>query len=302
MIRTKIILLAIAISFSFFGCNKVEKEQTGKLTFDVTCDTREFAGPEFQDSTYFIGTLAAINKIGKGEFMVSPGDIDPPWHIYNSIDSVLGKDYFWYPVIGNHESETPEDMVYLRNYLSKDMPNVTRRGPVNAEETFYSFEYGNVHFSVINQYYDGESDVALDGDMSEPTLAWLEKDLKENTKPVVFVVGHEPIVSLPDYENGRHRHKGDNLDKYPENSIKFQNLLREYNVRAYFCGHTHNFSIAKLNDIWQIDAGHARGIGDAGSRSTFLQLHVEGENITVDVYRSKENWKDYELTNTIVID
>jgi hypothetical protein len=31
-------------------------------------------------------------------------------------------------------------------------------------------------------------------------------------------------------------------------------------VTAYICGHTHNASIAKINGLWQFDAGHARGI------------------------------------------
>lgn len=283
------------------GCSTLTQDDD-KFTFDVTCDMRQYAGPEYQDSTYFLGSLIALKKVGLGEFMVSPGDIDPPWHIKNSIDSVLGSDYYWYPVVGNHEAETVEDMQYLREYLSKDIPHLTKRGPVNATETMYSFDFKNVHFSVINQYYDGVCDDTLDGDISEQTLAWLKEDLEENKKPVTFVLGHEPIVSLPDIENGRHRHKGDNLDKYPENSIKFQKLLREYNVRAYLCGHTHNLSVAKLNGIWQIDAGHARGIGDQGARSTFLKVNIDGNSVTVDAYRSLENWKDYELTHSFVID
>ncbi len=52
----------------------------------------------------------------------------------------------------------------------------------------------------------------------------------------------------------------DSLNKYPQNSFKFHQLLKKYNVNAYVCGHTHNASIAKINNIWQIDIGHARGI------------------------------------------
>jgi hypothetical protein len=37
-------------------------------------------------------------------------------------------------------------------------------------------------------------------------------------------------------------------------------MLLRFHVTGYICGHTHNTSIAKINDVWQIDVGHARGI------------------------------------------
>ena len=80
------------------------------FSFDVTCDMRKFAGPDYQTSQYFMGVCEAIREIGKGAFMVSPGDIDPPWQVSETINKILDEDYYWYPVVGNHEAETPEDM------------------------------------------------------------------------------------------------------------------------------------------------------------------------------------------------
>ena len=91
------------------------------------------------------------------------------------------------------------------------------------------------------------------------------------------------------------RHKGDNLDKYPETSFRFQELMREFKVAAYFCGHTHNFSYARINGIWQIDAGHARGKGDEGAKSTFLKVNVTNNDCIVDVYRCEDDFSDYTL-------
>ncbi len=296
----RIFIGSILLFNSIIGQNNSDSANTG-FSFEVAADMRNYAEPEYQTPEYFLGVCDAIKKIGKGEFMVSPGDIDPPASVAKTIKNVLGENYFWYPVLGNHEVETEDDMEFLEEYLKKDIPNLTNEGPPNSLKTMYSFEFKNAHFIVLNQYYDGISTNALDGDISEATYNWLSDDLNKNTKPFIFIFGHEPFISMPDYNNGRMRHRGDNLDAHPENSFRFQQLLREHNVTAYFCGHTHNFSFAKINDIWQIDAGHARGKGDTGARSTFLKVFVSENNCKIDVYRSDENWVDYSLVKSIIL-
>ena len=298
----KLILTTIIITL-FISCHDVVRNSNEELfNFEVAADMRNYAEPEYRNSEYFQGVCEAIYKVGKGEFMVSPGDIDPPYHVQKTIKEILGKDYFWYPVLGNHEVETEEDMDFLRTYLSTEMPNLVNPGPKNSERTMYSFDFNNSHFVVLNQYYDGSSTTALDGDISDAVYTWLQNDLASNKKKNIFIFGHEPLISIPDYDNGRIRHKGDNLDKHPENSFKFQELMRKHKVSAYFCGHTHNFSYAKINNIWQIDAGHARGKGDEGAQSTFLKVRVNQNNIMVDVYRCEPDYKEYKLTRSFEIE
>lgn len=296
-----VFLLIVLFSSGATLCDRSAADDV-VFSFNVTCDMREFAGPDYQSSQYFMGACEAIQKTGKGAFMISPGDIDPPWHVAATVSKILGEDYIWYPVVGNHESETREDMEWLRNWGRKDIPNLVRRGPKNCEETTYSFEYKNAHFAVINQYFDGISDIGTNGDVADSLYFWLKNDLENTAKPFIFVCGHEPILSIPDIDNGRHRYKGDNLDEYPDHNHRFQVLLRKHAVTAYICGHTHNFSAAKINGIWQIDAGHARGIGDRGSRSTFIKFSVGRKKCRVDVYRCDTSGENYPLTRTIFLD
>jgi hypothetical protein len=251
--------LAVVILF-YSGCIKTDPQ----FTFIVAADMRYTAKPEYRNSQYFQGACEAIAKFGKGNFMVSPGDLDPPAAVGEVIDQVLGTDYPWYPVVGNHELEQPGDMEYLRalNREGTSLPNITRPGPTGSVETTYAFEWADHHFIVLNQYYDGTVDNGTDGDMGDQLLAWLETDLAQNTCKYIFVFGHEPLIAIPDMDNGRLRHQDDSLNKYPANSFKFLQLMKKYNVTAYICGHTHNASIAKINGIWQIDVGHARGIED----------------------------------------
>ncbi len=299
------ILLAIVLA----GCSTVRPAEEPEeprpdegFSFYVTADMREFAAPPRVSAKYFLGACQAMRELGTGSFMVSPGDIDPPEFVLGTIRKVLGEDFAWYPVVGNHEAETPADMAWLRKWCRTNLPDLVHRGPENGEETTYSFNHGDAHFVVLNLYYDGQSDVGTNGDVNDALYDWLENDLAINTRPIVFVFGHEPLVSMPDMDSGRHRHKGDNLDAHPVNSHRFQELLRAHDVTAYVCGHTHGFSLSKINGLWQIDVGHARGIGDQGAPSTFLEIHVGSNGCRVDAWRDDSNGGKYALTRTVALD
>jgi len=263
--------------------------------FDVVADMRGYTPPEHPGEQYFAGVCRAIQAAGPGDFIVVPGDLDPPERVRATLDAELGTDYVWYPVVGNHELERPEDMVYLRaiNADGATLPGIVHQGPPGTIETCYSFDHESAHFVVLNQYYDGQTDAALDGDVCDALLAWLAEDLAANTKPIVFVLGHEPTVAVGDLSNGRVRHRGDSLDKYPEHNHAFWSLLRQHNVVAYICGHTHNTSVAKVNGVWQIDAGHARGLGDKGTPSTFVKVFVEPDGVRCRVYRGDKDARTY---------
>ncbi len=269
----------IAISLIIVsGCSQtdtpVDIEDNGiDFVFYVTADMRQYTG---EDRDYFRGVCEAIDSLGPGEFMVSPGDIDPPADVLTTIQTYIDEDYLWYPVVGNHEAETADDMIWLRNYNpnGSTLPSIVNVGPQGSEETSFSFEYHDAHFVVLNQYYNGFSDVGTDGDVVDELHSWLAADLEANEKPITFVMGHEPAYPQPDEENGRLRHEYDSLNRHPENRDRFWNTLKRYSVTAYICGHTHNFSAVNIDGVWQLDAGHARGTGDLGARSTFVLFNV----------------------------
>jgi hypothetical protein len=255
-------VLSIIVSGLFSGPVGAENPDAD-LVFIVAADMRNFAHAD-KGTTHFSGACEAIKEVGSGAFMISPGDLDvyPPSAVRDLIDDTIGEDYPWYAVLGNHDPESPSTMEYLREYSLK-VPNVVNRGPKGCEETTYSFDWGDSHFVVLNQYFDGEKDWGLKGEMVPELLEWLEADLAATEKSRIFVFGHEPILAMPDMDNGRIRHQGDSLDEDEENAFAFHQLLLEYGVDAYFCGHTHNTSYAKINGLWQLDPGHARGIEDA---------------------------------------
>ena len=257
--------------------------------FVVIADMREYAGSgTYDQSKYFKGVCEAITNLGLNAFTICPGDLDPPDKVNWTIKQYLGDAYVWYPVAGNHEAETSSDMRWLRNYNEggNSLPNIVNIGPKGCEETTYSFDYENAHFAVINEYYDGTSDRGTDGDVVDALYDWLAADLAATTKPHIFVIGHEPAYPQPDADNGRVRHLGDSLDKYPAHRDRFWNLLRERGVLAYICGHSHCYSSIKINGVWQLDVGHCRGAGDTEIPSTLLTIDVVGDNINDVIFKA----------------
>ncbi|MFG0252488.1 MAG: DNRLRE domain-containing protein [Phycisphaerales bacterium JB038] len=268
-------------------------EVVSGFMFTATSDTRSSTGPG-----EFPLVLADITATGgPGAFMVCPGDIDPPQNVDAALDAKFGAGFDWYPVVGNHEAETPADMPWIRNEHGH-LPHLVREGPVGCETTTYAFEFGNAHFAVINEYFDGTSDVGTDGDICDELYAWLEADLLQNTKPWVFVVGHEPAYPQPDMHWGDARHVGDSLDQYPARRDAFWALLAGHNVSAYLTAHTHRYSRYLQDDVWQIDTGQARGVGPY---DTYQRWLVGEEQLVLHVYRSLADGA-FRLVDTLAID
>ncbi len=229
--------------------------------------------------------------------MISPGDIDPPADSLWTIQNVLGIDYQWYPVEGNHELpgkgyeiSIGSNLEWLRTYDYDNndvgaLPDVVNQGPSGCPETTFSFDYENVHFVVLNEYCDINGDSATNGDIPNHLFDWLLSDLVHTQKQHIFVFGHEPAFPQPDADNGRKRHLTDSLNAHLVNRDRFWSLLKETGVVAYFCGHTHNFSTVNIDGVWQIDSGHARGQADLGAPSTFIKVYVNGGKIEYSAHR-----------------
>jgi len=244
------------------------------LTFVVAGDVRQYVAEPYRNPQHFLGALQALKRVGPGSFMVSPGDMDPPGAVRDLVSEVLGADYPWYPVMGNHELEAADHLDWLRHYNAHGttLPHVVRKGPPGSEETTYAFDWADCHFVALNQYYNGQSDSTANADMVPELLAWLEQDLAANTRKHVFVFGHVPLLTMFDMDNGRVRHQAGPLEAFPPQVFRLHQLLLKYRVAAYFCGHTHNASFANINGLWQFDSGHARGLEEDSAPSDLFAM------------------------------
>jgi hypothetical protein len=295
------ILTIITLLASCTSGGKLQESNNKLFSFVLLADTRNYTG---DNKDYFRGACEAIKEIDTFQFIISPGDIDPPDSVLYTIHKYIGKDITWYPIVGNHEAETNSDMVWLRNY-NKDgqtLPYIVNPGPEPCKETTYSFDYENTHFVILNEYCTDTCDDCTKGFIPDILYTWLQNDLQTTKKKNILVIGHEPAYPLPDIESQRLRHANDCLNQHPENRDKFVKLLQENNVIAYIVGHTHNYSIAKINKLWHVDVGHARGIGDKGSRSTFVKVNISSSEISYETHRLNIGTGKYEITDTGALD
>lgn len=261
--------------------------------FQLTADMRGF-------HENFRSVLQYINTNGlTGEFHITAGDFDNTAPENRQvIDDELGADYLWYPIIGNHEEETTEDMTWLRDEYDygndgrEPLANSTNNdGPEGVEQTIYSFDYENVHFVALNQYWDGISDVGTDGDIIPEQLAWLDANLAATDKPFKIVIAHEPAYPL-------NRHVGDSFDKYPDNRDAFWEVLVNRGVQLFLCGHTHVYSVYEKDGVWQIDAGNA-GNDTTSDGLTFVDFLVDSDYIEITTYNNSTG--DFEIIDSITL-
>lgn len=289
--KNELFLILLLLTGSLSG----QAQKRNDFAFVVTADMRNFTG---DNAGYFRGACEAIKKHSDIAFIVSPGDIDPPDSVYFTIQKYIDPKTIWYPMVGNHEAETPSDMKWLREFNKNGdkLPYIVNKGPESCKETNYSFDYGKTHFVVLNQYATETCDNCTKGDMNDFLHTWLEADLKKNKLKTVIVFGHEPAYPLPDKDSERLRHENDCLNQYPENRDRFVRLLSESNVKAYIFGHTHNYSVKNIEKVWHIDVGHSRGSGDPGARSTYVLVRVSKGKVTYETYRM-DSEKQYVLTD-----
>jgi len=275
------------------------------LRFTITADNRGSRG--------FATVLEQIAKVpgGAGAFMISVGDIDPAPVTRSQLDTAFGEAFPWYPVVGNHDvrakagKTTPNEMPYLRAYFEKNLKGKVNPGPEGTRETTYSFDAGDVHIAVINQYWNGktqpDSDAAAPSSLVRPLRRWLKADLQGSRKPWKLVVGHEPIFPQPDQDWESGRHGVGVLQILSEAACKdFWSILQQEGVAAYICAHTHRYSRYQPegSKVWQIDSAMARG-GKDWKYDAFIVVTVDAKTLKFDTYRDLKERGKFEVTDSL---
>lgn len=133
-------------------------------------------------------------------------------------------------------------------------------------KTYYSFDYKNAHFVVLNTCETRTREIGGD------QWTWLLRDLKKvQRKDHIFVFFHHPIYDL-------------------ENQDALHAIFVEHNVSAVFYGHNHHLHYIERDGLPYIMTTAATNLGtpfeEAGSFHHLLQVRVRDDSYRVAVIRA----------------
>jgi 3',5'-cyclic AMP phosphodiesterase CpdA len=216
----------------------------------------------------------AIVKRGIPDFVLHTGDLVSDgsdsglWPVFFDIERQLLRSAAFYPALGNHERNSREFYDYFQV------------GP-----PYYSFNWGNVHFSVINSDLGNaaSSTSAREAFWAEQTR-WLDEDLGKNQKADFrFILAHHPPFTAVSTRD-------DN-----KNMTALVPLFEKHQVAAGFFGHDHNYQRHEKNGIqYIITGGGGAPLYDVGkpdpvitkkvmSTEHFVSISVDGKTAKVEV-------------------
>ncbi|QOY90384.1 metallophosphoesterase family protein [Paludibaculum fermentans] len=161
--------------------------------------------------------------------LVADGADTALWPKFFQIEAPLLSKTAFYPSLGNHEKNDPQFYEFL-----------------DVKNGYYSFNYGNAHFSVLNTDIRnaGQGTEAQDRYWKEQ-VAWLEQDLIRNQgADFRFVAGHHPPFTAVSNRQGDNAHM-----------TALVPMMEKYKVTAMLNGHDHNYQRFEKQGIQYITTG-----------------------------------------------
>lgn len=201
--------------------------------------------PDSQSSDYSGWRKLAQTAYSKNDdaaFFINMGDLVDngydfsQWRAwFNSVAPMIENIPFA-PVMGNHETYNMDWQIAPPTpYLT--LFNLPENGTGVNKNQYYSFDYGDVHFVVLNTQTDEMAD--FNPDLMQQQLSWLRSDLAGTQSKWKIVLMHKDILRYA---------FTDRPNNFDPASIQFtpwaQQLMpvfEEYNVDAVLTAHLHTY-------------------------------------------------------------
>lgn len=207
----------------------------------------------------------------------------------------------WY-LPGNHDLnfESPNNQLATETFKHHFGP------------TYYSFNYGDVHFVALNNVeYAGHGQHLDDGDryrgyIPEEQLYWLERDLAQVPHDrLIVIASHIPLVSEAVDESGEPPATGPHTENFSQLLAILKPFEHIYGIAGHDTsnswkvevGHEHGWheqpwiahTLAQVRGSgWQTGVKDARGVNDAmmqdGTPNGFYLLHFDGVELVPDFH------------------
>ncbi len=170
--------------------------------------------------------LRVARKTTDFDFLLSTGDqVDMGsnfklWTFFaNTASDTLMSTPFM-PTAGNHESMSGSEFALDNNFVLSNVPEQD-----TTEGVYYSFDYNNAHFAILNS-----NNLNEDEGISDDQIEWLKADMTQSDAEWKFVALHKAP-----YSNGSHFDDDDVIAIREQLST----LMPELDIDMVFQGHDH---------------------------------------------------------------
>ena len=155
-------------------------------------------------------------------------DIEYQAAVFDMYPTMLRKSVLW-PTFGSHEGRSANSVTQTGPYFDIfTLPrNAEAGGVVSGTEAYYSFDYGNIHFIVLDSF-------GSDRSPRGPMLSWLQADLAMTTQDWIIAYWHHPPYS-------KGSHDSDTEVPLVEMRQNVVPLLEQAGVDLVLTGHSHSY-------------------------------------------------------------
>ena len=157
----------------------------------------------------------------------------------NMYESILQNTVLW-PATGNHEYNNHIPFSPPPAYFDIfTLPMYGEAGGLpSVSEKYYSYDYGNIHFIVLDSYDEDRS-------ASAPMATWLINDLQQTNSEWVIAYWHHPPYTKGSHNSDNSNFLDGELVEIRENIIP---ILEQYGVDLILNGHSHSYERSYLID------------------------------------------------------
>ena len=235
--------------------------------YSVWKDTAEPAWKANQDAAFFINM---------GD-LVDNGEDHNQWNAwFDTLDGIGMIDRIPVaPLMGNHETYNENWKVRMPvSYLHMfSLPKVT---PEKYQNQYYSFDYGDIHFVVLNTQLTEMTE--FQPDMLADEIAWFKNDMEKTDKKWKVVLMHKDVLQYSFQNRPEPRPEG-----ISEEGRAFMPLFDECKVDVVLTAHLHTYR----------NRGHIQNFQRNANGPLYIITGVAGN------VRYPGLWKQHALDETV---
>lgn len=166
--------------------------------------------------------------------LVDNGDDEYQWQTwFDSTRDILSR-IPAAPALGNHEAYSLDWKEHMPDRYPTHF-NLPDNGNRDFKNHYYSFDWGDVHFTVLDTSLNEEKEWMPD--LYEKEKVWLEKDLRETKKKWKVVLMHKDPLQYGFADESRpHREEG-----FSEEGQYFMPVFDKYGVDLVLSAHLHTY-------------------------------------------------------------